>query len=79
MGFPYLPYPTIIYDIISCIDARCMTKILDVSPALERLAADGVYEVSVYVGADYDTGADVVKAAFAVIPGLERAIDELVF
>ena len=78
MGISYLPYPIIIYDIVSCIDCGCVTKILDVSPALYRLAADGVHKPGLYVSAYHDAGADVVETAFAIISCLESAIDQLV-
>lgn len=78
MGISYLPYPIVIYDIVARIDAGCVTEILDVSPALDRLAAEGVFEPGPCMGTYYDAGANVVDAAFTIIPRLKSAINELV-
>lgn len=78
MGIPYLPYPIVIYDIVARVDAGRVTKILDVSPASDRLAADSVYEPGLCMSGYHDAGANVVDAAFAVIPCLKIAIDQLV-
>lgn len=79
MEIAYLPYPIVIHDVVSRIDGGCVTKILDVCPAIYRLATDGVHEPGLYMRVYYDAGANVVETAFAIIPCLKSAIDELIF
>lgn len=74
----HLPCPIIINDVVTRIDADCVTKIVYVSPAVERFAADGLHEPGLHMSADHDAGANVVETAFAVVACLEIAIDELV-
>jgi hypothetical protein len=78
MKNPHLPYPIIIHYIIASIDIGCVAKILDVFPARKRLATDRVRELCLYFSANHNTGANVVEAAFAIIPRLERAINQFI-
>lgn len=76
MESSHLAYPIIIDDVVTTVNARCVSEMSDILPTLYGLAADRMGKLCLNTRTNYNTRLNIVDIALAIISSLEATIDQ---